>query len=92
MPVILATWEAKMRRIMVQGQHRQKKKVHRTHPIPVEKSLARWCVPIIPDMAVSRECGRGWFGQKLRPYLQNNQSKKGLEVWLKSACLASMKP
>jgi hypothetical protein len=28
-------------------------------------------------------CCPGWLGQKARPYLQNNQSKKGLEVWLK---------
>jgi hypothetical protein len=35
----------------------------------------------------------GWFGQKPKPYLKNNQRKKGLQTWLKweNACLAISK-
>jgi hypothetical protein len=38
--------------------------------------------------------GSGQPGQRARPYLQNNQSGKGLGAWLKwqSTCLASISP
>jgi hypothetical protein len=56
MPIILTSWEAKIRRIAIQGQPRQI-----AHKEPISK---------------------------------NNQSKNGLEMWLKwqSTCLASTKP
>jgi hypothetical protein len=49
-------------------------------PITTEKSWAWWHVPIISVTVGGikwEEHGLGWPGQKSRPHLQNNQSKKG---------------
>jgi hypothetical protein len=43
---------------------------------------AQWYMSVIPSTAGKSKIG-GQTGQKVRPYLQNNQSKKGLEAWLK---------
>jgi hypothetical protein len=50
MPVILATWEAEIRRIMVPGQHKQNSS---RDPISTDKIRAWWhnLLPIIPAMA-----------------------------------------
>jgi hypothetical protein len=47
MPVFLATWEAKVERIRVGGQTRQK--VHEIPSQPI-KSWAWWCTPVIPAL------------------------------------------
>jgi hypothetical protein len=55
-------------------------------PISVEKSCVRWCTIATPATVGSikqEDCGPGWPGQKVRPYLQNAQHKKELEEWLK---------
>jgi hypothetical protein len=43
-PVILATWEAEIRRLQVGGQNRQKVQ----DPISVKKKLIWWRTPVIP--------------------------------------------
>jgi hypothetical protein len=84
--IILATWETEIRRTAVQGQPgmgtaclscqatgeaeikrilvlgQPEHKKKFVRPIPMGKSWAWWHVPVIP---------------KVRPYLQNNLSKKG---------------
>jgi hypothetical protein len=76
MPIILATLEVE-NRIMVQGQHRPK--VHEIPSQPV-KSWMWWCVPVILAMlgSISRSIMvQTSPGINARPYLKNNQSKKG---------------
>jgi hypothetical protein len=49
------------------------------HPISTEKSWAQWHVPIIPTPVGSgkyEDHYPAWPVQKVRPYLQNNQSNK----------------
>jgi hypothetical protein len=48
-----------------------------------EKSWVWWSLPVIPVKLKKEDYGPGWPGQKVRSYLQNNQSKKGLGAWLK---------
>jgi hypothetical protein len=49
MPVILATWEAEIRRIVVQGQHRQG--IHQTPSQPITGHSG---------MHLSEGCAEGW--------------------------------
>jgi hypothetical protein len=49
-PVILATWEAKIERIVVPGQPRQK--VCKT-PSQQKEIWVWWCMPVIPAMTGS---------------------------------------
>jgi hypothetical protein len=77
MPVILPTWEAEIRRITVSCQPEQK---HLQNSISLKKSWAWWCSPVILATAGSLKHKGGYPGlpsQKVRSYLQNNQSKKG---------------
>jgi hypothetical protein len=64
-------WEAEIGRIMVPSHPGQKSS---GDPISMEKSWVWWCASVIPAMV---ESSSGQPGQKVRPYLQNNQSKKG---------------
>jgi hypothetical protein len=43
------------------------------------------CVPVSPETAgsINRITVEASMGQKMRPYLQNNQSKKSWKAWLK---------
>jgi hypothetical protein len=79
MLIILATWEDEIRRIDVPGQTWQKF----VRPHLTGKKQGMVYVPVIPVMSenikIEEYCGSGHLGQKLRPHLQNNQSKK-LEV------------
>jgi hypothetical protein len=93
MPIILATQKAEIGNIMAVGQPKQK--VCETPHL--NRKEVGVCTPMIPATAGSikqKDHGPGQPGHKTTPCLQNNQSKKGLEVWLKgySACLASSKP
>jgi hypothetical protein len=47
--------------------------------ISTEKKLGLVNVPVIPPITgiIKENCGPGPPGQKVRPYLQNNQRKKG---------------
>jgi hypothetical protein len=75
-PVILAPQEIEIRRIVVQGQSGQKfARLHLSG-----KSWVWWHVPVIlvTEGSVKYEAGGpSWPRQKVRPYFQNNQSKKG---------------
>jgi hypothetical protein len=85
MPVIPATWEAEIERIMVQGQPRGEKTFIRPHRSG--KGWVWWHSLITPGVAESlkwKDHDPGQPGKKGRPYLQNNKSKKGLEAWHKS--------
>jgi hypothetical protein len=49
----------------------------------MEKCWSWWHVPVIPATMGNlkeKNGGSAWLGQKIRPYLPNNQSKKGLEA------------
>jgi hypothetical protein len=73
---ILATWEAEIRRIRRTAQ--AKKKL--VTPISREKIWAFWHTPIIPATmvkSIKQDLNLGQLGQKVRPYLKNNQRKKG---------------
>jgi hypothetical protein len=73
--LILATWEAEIGSITVSGQPRQK--VHKA--LSQQKKLS-----VVVRTSCTSDCGKrkwencslGWSRQKVRPYLQNNQSKK----------------
>jgi hypothetical protein len=64
MPVILATWEPEIGRIMVLGHPRQKKSSKDL--ISVEKHWMWWCTPDIPAIVRSpkQDCGSSWPGEK----------------------------
>jgi hypothetical protein len=52
----------------------------------MEKCWAWRHIPVIPVMVgslIQENHGPDPSGKHGRPYLQNNQSKKGLEAWLK---------
>jgi hypothetical protein len=79
-PLILTTWKADIRRIVVQDQPRQK--VHKTSFGDVNGKILGVFDPSY-DMKNKIGChGTGWPEPTVGPYLQNNQS----------ICLASMKP
>jgi hypothetical protein len=68
--VILAAWEAELRRITIPGQPQaKKKKARETPPTTGKKSYAQWHMPIFPDMAGStwEDWGPGQPGEKTRP-------------------------
>jgi hypothetical protein len=76
MPIILAIWEAKIRRMAVPGQPRQKSL---GDSISTEKSWVWWHVPFILVTAGRikwEDQGPGQPGHKVTPHLQNNQYKK----------------
>jgi hypothetical protein len=79
-PIILATWEAKIGRIVVWGQARQKSK---TPSQPIQNKNTKWGT-------VARNCHASYvtnlnrkitvqvsLGINLRPYFKSNQSKRG---------------
>jgi hypothetical protein len=77
MPVILATWLGRLRLEGLEFKASPGKKVCKTLQLNGKKlgMVAHTCHP-----SYSRKCkvgcGPGQPGQKVRPYLQNNQSKK----------------
>jgi hypothetical protein len=76
MPVILATWKVEIGRVEVWGQPRKKF----TKPHLNRKSWVWWHAPVTLATAGSVKYeahSPGWPGQKVRPYLKNNQRKKG---------------
>jgi hypothetical protein len=77
MSVILATQEVEIRRIMVQGQPRQKVG---ESPSPPKAGHGDLCLSSqLFKRSKQEDYGPGWTGQKLwRPYPKNNQSKKGM--------------
>jgi hypothetical protein len=63
MPVILATWEAKIRRIIVQGQPRQK--VHKTSSQPIKAGRGDMHLSSqLHETCKQGSCGPGWPGHK----------------------------
>jgi hypothetical protein len=82
-PVILDTWEAEIRRVLIQGQLRQRK-VPRT-PCQWEKAgPAGTCLS--SQQAWKNEIQASWSGysgQKVRPYFQNGWrcGSRDCEVW-----------
>jgi hypothetical protein len=75
-PVILAIWEAEIRRITFQTQ--SGKKVSKTTFQPLLGAVACSCHPRDDKRHKTEEdSGPGWPRQKVMPYLQNNESKKG---------------
>jgi hypothetical protein len=56
-----------------------------------QKKLGWWYMPVILATlgTINRSQGPGWPGQKVRPYLKNNQRKV---VQVMSACLGALKP
>jgi hypothetical protein len=80
-PVVSATGEAEIRRIVVQGHPRQK--VSKTPSQPT--SQLWWFTPVIPAMreTVGRRISVQAYPVKdIRPYLKKTQTKKA-GVWLK---------
>jgi hypothetical protein len=68
--------EAEIGRTVVLGQPRQKSL---QDSISMEKSWAWWHMSATPATAGSikwEDHDQGWPRQNMRPYLQNNQSKK----------------
>jgi hypothetical protein len=68
---------AEIERIMVPGQPGHKRL---QDPISMGKKIwAWWCMPVILTVvgSVKQDCGPGQSRQKVGPFLQNNQSKKG---------------
>jgi hypothetical protein len=52
----------------------------------MEKSWGWKYAPVIPVSSGStkgEDCGPSQPGQKVMPYLPNNQSKKGFDLWIK---------
>jgi hypothetical protein len=76
-PVILATWGAERGRFMVLGQPGAKKFLRPTS----QRNKAGHSGMCLSYTTVGS--GPGPPGPKSRPYLQNKQSDKNLEVWLK---------
>jgi hypothetical protein len=90
-PVILATGEAEIRKIEFRGQSRQKVIETPSQPVkaghggtPLSSSYSGGIQP--------RLMAQAGPGINARPYLKNNQTKKGLEMWFQWKGLASMKP
>jgi hypothetical protein len=74
MHVVLAIWEAKIRRIMVPGQPRQYKFM-RLH---LDGEKLGICHPNYCRSVKQKNHYPGQVGEKAKYYLQNNQSKKRL--------------
>jgi hypothetical protein len=78
-PVILATWKAKIKRIMVPGQPRQK--VLEIPPHPSTNSWVQWFMPVNP---ATREAEMGRvtvLGQSKQKSLCNPISMKKSWAW-----------
>jgi hypothetical protein len=76
MPVILVTWKVDLERFAIPGQLGQNSS---QGPISTEKSWEWWHMPVSIVMVGSTKQevqGPGQHGQRVRPYLQNTQSKK----------------
>jgi hypothetical protein len=65
-----------IRKMVVQGQFKQK--------VPRDPHLNQWldamahtCHPSFVGKHTQEDCGPGWPGHKMRPYLKNSQCKKG---------------
>jgi hypothetical protein len=76
-PVILATPEMEIRRIMVQGQLGQK--VHKAPSQPIKAGCGGMCTchPGQTGSINRKITVQAFLGIKVRPYLKNNQRKKG---------------
>jgi hypothetical protein len=58
----------------------------------MEESWTWWCAPVILAMVGSVKyegLGPSWSGQKVRPYLQNNESREAGEMAQAIKCLPS---
>jgi hypothetical protein len=73
--VILAAWKAEIKRITFPGQPGQMKVCQISSEWKTLGILVCACHPSMIG-SVSLDSSLGWPGQKVRPYLQNNQSKK----------------
>jgi hypothetical protein len=83
MPVILATWEAEIRKIVIPSQHRQKK-VHKS-PLQQKKAGPGGATCHSSD---GRKCHiEGWWFRlawaKTKTQSPKQLEQKGLETWLK---------
>jgi hypothetical protein len=76
-PTILAVWEAKMERFMIQGQPQQK--VSET-PMSTNKlgTMMHACHPSYKGSINRRMVQAGW-SKNVRPYLKNSQGKERWE-------------
>jgi hypothetical protein len=77
MPVILAIWEAEIRRIVVSASPGKKSW---QKPTSTEKNWAQWHTSVIlvtVGIITWEDCYPGRPGPNVTPYLQNSQSKKG---------------
>jgi hypothetical protein len=72
-PIILATWEAEIRRT-VQGQSGEK--VCETWSQPWQGTMVCACHPSYSGKYKQEDCNPGQLGHKARPYLKNNQYKQ----------------
>jgi hypothetical protein len=82
MSIILATWESETGMIIVLGQPKQKSF---WDSISIEKIWVCWYIPVTTAMVgvlKSENHGPGKSGQKVQPYYQENQSKKGWRLGL----------
>jgi hypothetical protein len=77
MPVILATWEAEIRKIAVRDQPGQKSS---WDSIPTEKSWMWWCTPVIPATVGSikqTDDGQAHLDKKQDPNSKTARAQKG---------------
>jgi hypothetical protein len=89
MPVIIAPWEDKIMKITIQGQPGQNSM--EDHISMKERKLDMVACTCHPNDSKKHKTGGIWSRpdlQKVRPYHQNNQSKKGLRYVLSSSMLA----
>jgi hypothetical protein len=86
-PVIPTIQEAEMKKIMVPDQPRPKKRKIVRYPLNGKRlgMVVHTCQPS-DGRKLKRE--DSWSRQKVRPYLQNNKSKKGLRYGSSSKAAA----